>query len=72
MKNLKIEGNKVVAPDGRILGSVSKCQFGWTFIPNTSARRSSRKCHPTAEKAIPAWAKRWGAATAKRLAAEKK
>lgn len=30
----------------------------WTFIPATTAHRSSRKLHKSAQKAVPNWVKR--------------
>jgi len=71
MKNIEITPeNKVkVISTGATLGALSETRFGWRFIPYTTAHTSSRKCHATAEKAVPAWVKRHAAAKLRELEA---
>lgn len=37
------------------LGTLTQRDEGWRFMPFTSARKGSRKAHPTWEAALPRW-----------------
>lgn len=43
-----------------ILGRLTKSSLGWRFYPWACNRRESRRFWPTAEEAIPRWAKKHG------------
>lgn len=58
--SLKIDPKTGTVTIGTLrMGGVSQNRLGWRFIPFVAGRRSSRKNFPTAEKAIPAWVKRY-------------
>jgi hypothetical protein len=50
----KIENQNLVAIVGRVVEKID----GWQFLPNTSTHKPSRKAWPTAQAAIPAWARK--------------
>ena len=46
-------------PNGYVLGTAFKKADGWRFYPKVSGRSPSAKPHPTADKSLPAWARKY-------------
>ena len=46
-------------PNGYVLGVACKKADGWRFYPKVSGRSPSTNARPTADKSLPAWARKY-------------